>query len=53
MNKRAWYVVALLLLAGACLPVTGPEDVKFTPSVSDLPDAEQDEGRRPHRKLDP
>jgi len=53
MSKRAWYVIALLLLAGACLPVTGPEDVRYSPSASDLPDAKPEEERQPHRKFEP
>ncbi|MGH7613154.1 MAG: hypothetical protein ACREMW_03790 [Gemmatimonadales bacterium] len=53
MKKRAWYVIALLLLAGACMPVTEPQFQQYTPSDSVLSGIEPDQGRQPHRKLDP
>lgn len=53
MSKRAWYLIGLVLLAGACSPVLEPRDEAYTPSIAKLKQLSQDSTpQRPpqHRK---
>ena len=53
MSKRSWYLIGLVVLAGACSPVLEPNTEAYTPSNAQVGQLAQDTtpGRpQPHGK---